>query len=106
VSDDREIVGYQLVIDARGPNYTDRITLLDEDVINLQPDFVEVDGVRFERYGEPSDFVEVRADFVVARRLDPVYADQVAQSKRMPGDGGSFAEMFNASNMMNKGEKN
>lgn len=63
---------YELIVTAAGPHYFDRVHLTDEDLLGLEPTFVDRDGYVFERYGEDDDYVELRRDLVVARSLRKV----------------------------------
>lgn len=72
---DLEFLFYELALSIAGPGFNDTVILRDEDTLNLQPTFIEVNGLSFERYPGKSDqeFVEVRFDYVVAREIKAIY---------------------------------
>lgn len=73
---DEQPIGYRRLVHVVGPNYRDNIEITADKLEELEPEFVEVEGVKFERYrnGETEDdWVEVRFDLVVARSTCPVY---------------------------------
>jgi hypothetical protein len=86
---------YKLVVTAAGPNYFGRIEVESESLDELQPEFVELNGVTYERYGDEDDYAELRFDYVVKRERSKVEqvekssADQdkdIAEAMSSPGE--------------------
>lgn len=71
----RESIGFRLTLHIAGPGFADKVTLVGEEMDELEPTFPDVNGLIFERYiGEtPEEYVEVRFDYVVSRELERVY---------------------------------
>lgn len=75
---------YRLIVTIAGPNYRDEIVFEDQDVMALEPEYVDRNGLTFERYlgdqqadgdlvGGAREWIELRFDYVVARKLEIVY---------------------------------
>jgi hypothetical protein len=93
IDDGTEIVHHLLVVVA-GPHYVDRVEIDADDSEDLDPVFVEVNGLTYERYGDEIDYVEVRFDYVVKRerrlikKKNPLLAeDEEEGSQRDPHAG-------------------
>lgn len=84
--DAEEIVVYCLTLTVAGPNYRDIIELEDERMEALEPTFPEINGLTYERYiGETVDeYVEVRFDYVVSRRLERIIKTPDPEPARGP----------------------
>ncbi len=62
---------YRKVINVAGPGFKDIIQIRGE-LHEMEPRIVEVDGLRFERYGDDDEYDEVRIDYIVSRALHPI----------------------------------
>lgn len=73
--DPPEVTGYRLILKIAGPGYEETVSIKADDILELTPLFVEVNGLMFERYGKNDDYVEWRFDYVVHRSLSPILED-------------------------------
>lgn len=65
-----EILGYELIVDVSGPGVRDRIEVQGKSPEELEPEVIEIEGYRFQRYaGEQGEYVDIRHDYVVSRRM-------------------------------------
>lgn len=78
----REVVGYVLVIIIAGVNIRDKVSIEVDDLLDLRPSYPANRGYIYERYGEETDYVEVRLDLIVQRELRPIYKDDEADRIR------------------------
>lgn len=86
-----EIDYYQLMIELRGDHFSDRCTFEADDPADFEPLMVVRAGLAFERYGSDDDWREVRADYVVMRRMRTIYkepGERVVVPGRRPADDG------------------
>lgn len=72
-----ERIAWRLVLTVAGPNYSDTIEIEADDTMELEPQHVDVAGLTYERYmgATPDEWLEVRFDYIVSRKLEAVYAD-------------------------------
>lgn len=63
---------WRLVIDSAGPGFRDREIVQAPTRPELDPKIIEVEGVKFERYGDDDDYVEIRQEFIIVRSLNPL----------------------------------
>jgi hypothetical protein len=66
-------MSYIMVIDIAGPNMRDRIKINGDSPSDLEPLFVNHNGIDYERYGDDDGgYIEIRRDHVVTRNLKKV----------------------------------
>jgi hypothetical protein len=89
-----EFLGYRLTISVRGSGVNDDVVLESLDPLELEPREVERCGIMYQQYpGEDEAcVVEVRADYVVDRRIELVKKDDTNKTPRGDGDFGASDE--------------
>lgn len=52
-----------------GPNFRDKIRVEASTLEELEPTYVEANGLTYERYGDEEEYDEIRFDYIVSRSV-------------------------------------
>jgi hypothetical protein len=68
---------YRMVVMAAGHNFSARAEIDSDDPADLEPKFVDINGVTYERYGSgEDDYVEMRFDLIVKRERSVIEEEE------------------------------